>query len=79
MTVGISASLRLSKEVTGLKESSQPSIPAKLTKNAFFRVLETSRKIFSLRYELLRDSQESMLGMVVCKLILLVFSGGDSL
>lgn len=48
-------------------------------KNAFFRVLKISGKIFSRRYELLRDSQESILGMVVCKFILLVFSGGDSL
>ena len=34
---------------------------------------------YSRRYELSRDSQESILGVVVCKLILLVFSGGDSL
>ena len=46
---------------------------------AFFRVLKISGKIFSRRYELLRDSQESILGMVVCKFIPLVFSGGDSL
>ena len=46
---------------------------------AFFRVLKISGKIFSRRYELLRDSQESILGIVECKFILLVFSGGDSL
>ena len=48
-------------------------------RNAFFRVLKISGKIFSRRYELFRDSQKSILGMVVCKSILLVFSGGDSL
>ena len=50
-----------------------------MRRNAFFRVLKISGKIFSRRYELLRDSQENILGMVVCKFILLVFSGGDSL
>ena len=35
--------------------------------------------MFSRRYELFRDFQESILGIVVCKFILLVFSGGDSL
>ena len=48
-------------------------------KNAFFRVLKISGKMFSRQYELFMDSQESILGMVVCKFILLVFSGGDSL
>ena len=38
-----------------------------------------SGKIFSRRYELSRDSWESILGVVVCKFILLLFSGGDSL
>ena len=46
---------------------------------AFCRILKISGKIFSRRYELFRDSQESILGMVVCKFILLVFSGGHSL
>ena len=45
----------------------------------FFRGLKISGKIFSRRYELSRDSRESILGAVVCKFILLVFSGGDSL
>ena len=44
----------------------------------FFRGLKISGKIFSRRYELSRDSRESILGLVVCKFILLVFSGGDS-
>ena len=44
----------------------------------FFRGLKISGKILS-RYELSRDSRESILGLVVCKFILLVFSGGDSL
>ena len=35
--------------------------------------------LFSGRYGLYRDSQESILGIVVCKFIFLVFSGGDSL
>ena len=47
-------------------------------KNAFFRVLKISGKIFSRRYELFRDSQESILVMVVCKFFLLVFSGGST-
>ena len=38
--------------------------------------MKISGKIFSRRYEL---SRESVLGMVVCKFILLVFPGGDSL
>ena len=45
----------------------------------FFRGLKISGKIFSRRYELSRDSRESLLGVFVCKFILLVFSGGDSL
>ena len=45
----------------------------------FFRGLKISGKIFSRRYELSRDSRESILGAVVCNFILLVFSGGDSL
>ena len=45
----------------------------------FFRGLKISGKIFSRRYQLSRDSRESILGAVVCKFILLVFSGGDSL
>ena len=45
----------------------------------FFRGLKISGKIFSRRYDLSRDSRESILGVVVCKFILLVFSGGDSL
>ena len=45
----------------------------------FFRGLKISGIIFSRRYELSRDSRESILGVVVCKFILLVFSGGDSL
>ena len=45
----------------------------------FFRGLKISGKIFSRRYELSRGSRESILGVVVCKFILLVFSGGDSL
>ena len=45
----------------------------------FFRGLKISGKIFSRRYELSRDSRESILGVFVCKFILLVFSGGDSL
>ena len=50
-----------------------------LMKIEFFRGLKISGKIFSRRYELSRDSRESILGAVVCKFILLVFSGGDSL
>ena len=42
-------------------------------------ILKISGKIFPRRYELFRDSQESILGMAVCKFILLVFSGGESL
>ena len=61
--------------MTGIYSKQLETIP----KNAFFRVLKISGKIFSRRYELLRDSQESILGMVVCKFIILVFSGGDSL
>ena len=45
----------------------------------FFHGLKISGKILSRRYELSRDSRESILGAVVCKFILLVFSGGDSL
>ena len=45
----------------------------------YFRALKISGKIFSCRYELSRDSRESILGVVVCKFILLVFSEGDSL
>ena len=48
-------------------------------KNAFFRVLKISGKVLFRRYELFRDSQESILGMVVCKVIFLAFSGVDSL
>ena len=45
----------------------------------FFRGLQISGKIFSRRYELARDSRESILGVFVCKFSLLVFSGGNSL
>ena len=45
----------------------------------FFRGLKISGKIFSRRYELSRDSRACILGVFVCKFILLVFSGGDSL
>ena len=45
----------------------------------FFRGLKISGKIFSRRYELSRDFTKSILGVFVCKFILLVFSGGDSL
>ena len=45
----------------------------------FFRGLKIRGKIFSRQYELSRDSWESILGVAVCKFILLVFSGGDSL
>ena len=51
----------------------------KLSKIEFFRGLKTSGKIFSRRYELLRDFRKSILGVFVCKFILLVFSRGDSL
>ena len=45
----------------------------------FFRGLKISGKIFSRRYELSRDFRKSILGVFVCKFILLVFAGGDSL
>ena len=45
----------------------------------FFRGLKISGQIFSRRYELSRDSRKSIIGVFVCKFILLVFSGGDSL
>ena len=49
------------------------------TQFKFFGSLKISGEMFSRRYELSRDSLESILGEIVCKFILLVFSGGDSL
>ena len=51
----------------------------RLLEFGFLLGLKISGKIFSRRYELSRDSRESILGVVVCKFVLLVFSGGDSL
>ena len=50
-----------------------------LRKFEFFRGLKISGKIFSRRYELSRDFRKSIIGVFVCKFILLVFPGGDSL
>ena len=61
------------------KSSNKATGPGKFWKFEFFRGLKISGKIFSRRYELSRDSRESILGVVVCKFILLVFPGGDSL
>ena len=62
-----------------LTESEIVCTVSNLNKTEFFRGLKISGKIFSRRYELSRDFRKSILGVFVCKFILLVFSGGDLL